>query len=790
MKLILHELYKQLSGRVLWLVMVLLVLLNIIFCLREVEKDYNADRLAALKAADSIVRENPEEIYAQYQAMLALNEAYEEEEEEWFNLQMEYMTGLISSEELPPEPESPDFPSQYYEGMDDFQLLDLYYGKILTADEYAADIEDKRTFAQETLDSYRAAGYSKDTYAYRYQVRFWNIYGDTLGKVEIDDSLTYGWDAFWGYGGSGIFLLLAALLAGSRLFTVERDSGMEPVLRACRRGRGALALGKLGAATLWMLGASLVFHLSALLACGWRYGLSSPFAPIQQSLIMRYCPFAFSQLGTFLLTVLFSALAALAICLLTASLTLLLKKALPAIALSALVVGAQFYLLEKGGEYLSTLNLLTATDPQRLWERWSPIHIMGGPISYLPFLIAVLAVVALLTAAVALIRWVCCGMGSRTIRRIALPQLPFKWKLPLRKLRRHSVRLFPYEWRKSTGMRMAIICLLLIALQAGISLNALNGEPTFYDEMKQGYMLEYDGLTLEEQDTAITERLAIYAEATREGKSAEMAAKRLDDEITFEEYAAYCDLLNEALTYKDTLTAYREELHYLMEKGEALGIETYPVIATGFVTWASRPFDIPVVLLLFVLLAGIFAREHETKFMPLLRTTKRGRQPVWIAKLKLATLCVLAVTVAALVLDIALLVLRYPTDCLSAPLVCISRYRDTASDIKVIEYILLVCLLRIVGTLVWGLIITALSQLLRSEWATAGCMLLLLLPYGLTLLGVPSAQIVDITMLLSGDRLWLASTAGGGMTLLTLFTAISAALTALLVTASYKKFCK
>lgn len=788
MKIILHELYKQLSGRILWLVMALLVLLNVVFCLREAEKDYNPKTQEALKVADAIVRENPDEVYERYQTMLVIYDAYREEFDKWFDL---YMASFgMPSEELPPEPEEPEFSSTYYEGWDDFSLLDLYYRNALTPDAYEADIADKRLFAQETLDKYRAAGYSSESYAYRYQVRFWNEYGNALETVKPNGRVAFGWNAFWTYDGSGIFLLLAALLAGSRLFVIERDSGMDTVLRTTRRGRGRLALCKIGSAAIWMLGLSLLFHLSALAVCGYRYGLSTPFAPVQASLAMRYCPYAFSQLGAFLLGVLFSALAALLICLLTACITLFFKKSLFAIAISAAVVGTEFFLLEKGGEFLSAINLLTATDPLRLWERWAPIHIADRPISFLPILLIVLSSLTVLFALLTFVRWVRRGINAQTARRFALPQFASGWKLPKPRLRRHSVRLLPYEVRKTANLRMVLICILLIALQVGVSLDALNGEPTFYDEMKARYMQEYDGLTLEETDAAISERLAIYAEAQREGKSQEMASKRISEEITYEEYAAYCDLLNEALTYTNTLKAYQQELQYLIEKGEALDIDTYPVIATGFVTWANRPFDIPVVLLLFVLLAGIFAREHETKFLPLLRTAPKGRRPVWLAKLKFAAITSMLVSAGALLLDSLLLVTRYPTEYLSAPLVCISRYSHTTTAITAAEYLMLVCLLRLIGTLVWGLLITALSQLLRSEWAAAGCMLLLIIPYGLTLLGVPSASIVDATMLLSGDRLWLASTEMGGYGLLAIFVAAAAAITAGLSAASYRKFCK
>lgn len=792
MRLIFYELRKQMSGRILWVLLALLIVLNVVFCLRETENEYYSEQLKIMKAAEKVVSQDPEKYELLYASMLVVNEAYEKALYEWIDESMMYIPG--ESEGDPPiEPEAPQFPCQYVEGTSDFYVLDTYFTNVLSHEEYETEITSLRETAKKTLNNYLSAGYDQNSYAFRYQVEFWIIYGETLDTVKLDNSLSYGWDSFWKYDGSGLFLFLAVILIGSRLFTIERDSGMEPVLRATKRGRWHLAFAKLGAAALLTLVASLVFHLSALACCAYRFGLSDPFAPIQQSLDMIYCPYPFSQLGGFVLTVLVSALAAFSLCLLTALLTLLFKKAMPAIAITAAITGAEFYLLEKGGEYLSNINLLTAASPLRLWQRWLPIHIDSEPISYLPFLFGVLGVIVLLSAVISLLRWVYCGMGVPRTRR----RLLAKWaekrirSRPLPKIapKFRSVNLFSYEFLKPSSLRMTYICLVLIVLQIGISVSTLDGKPTFYDEMKAQYMQEYEGMTLYEAEAAISERLERYAEATRDEKATEMAAKCISGEITYEEYSAYLDLLHEALTHKDVLEVYYQELTYLIDKQEATGIETYPVLSTGFLTWLDRPFDIPVLVLILVMFSGIFAREHESKFLPLLRSTKRGRGPVWFAKVKMTAFCSLMIALGAVCLDLALLFLRYPTDYLTAPLVCIMRYRNTVIGITGWQYIILVGLLRLLGTLVFGLLVAVFSELLGYEWAAAGCALLTIIPYGLTLLGV-SADFVDITMLISGDRLWLASTASGGYTMLMLFVLTVPAIAVGLSILSHKKFCK
>lgn len=785
MKLTVNELFKHFRGRVMWLVMALLVVINVAFALRDGKDRYDPEMIDALKAAERIVNEHPDEIYESYQTMKEMKIAYDDAWYEWLE---NSMLGPYGDPALEEEPKSPEFPSTYYEGMSDYSFFDNYYKNVLTAEGYETLITEKRENARQTVFNYQNSGYPEDSYAFRSQVDFWILYGEALEQVHPDGTVSYGWDLYWQYDGTGLFLLLAAIFAGSRLFTVERDSGMDVIVRTSRRGRGQLALSKIGAAALWMLAASVVFHLSSLLTAAYQCGLSSPFAPVQQTSVMLYCPYPLSQLGAYLLTVLFSALAAWTVCLLAAGLTLLLKRALPAIAVTALLVGAEFILADGTNEFLKSVNLLTATSGYVLWSRWLPIHIFEAPVSILPIILTTLALLLLVAAMLCTERWVHRGLGMRT-RRWNLPNL-FE-KLNLRRFlpKFRTVRLLPYEWHKAAGFRTVLICILLIVLQIALSMNTLNGELTFYDDMKLRYMEEYSDLSLVEAEAVISERLSTYAEATTDAKASEMSRLSIAGKITYEEYSAYCDLLNEALTHSRPLTEYRNELRYLIEKSDTLGVETRPVISTGFVNWMERPFDLFAVLFLFVLLSGIFAREHETKIYPILRTTVKGRAPVWFAKLRFVLFCSLIVALGTIAFDSVLLLSRYPTDYLTAPLVCISRYVNTESGITAGQYMMLICLLRVLGLVVWGLMIAALSELFRSEWVTAGCLLLLFLPYGLTLLGVTGAEMVDFTLLLSGDRLWLASTLIGGLGFLGIFALLVVAFAIALSVAGNRRYC-
>ena len=310
------------------------------------------------------------------------------------------------------------------------------------------------------------------------------------------------------------------------------------------------------------------------------------------------------------------------------------------------------------------------------------------------------------------------------------------------------------------------------------------------DEMKNIYIEEYRDLPLEETYEAVSERMAYYDEISAQEYVSAMAAKRVSGDISHEEYDAYRAELEKARTYKDTLLIYQIELERLLEKADETGIEAKPVMSAGFSILLARDFEVTATLMFIVLFSGLYSREYETGSITLLRSTKSGRDKVFFTKAA-ETACVsLIVSLAFSLLDIVLTFKNYDMSFVGSPLFAIKGYTNTSSGITVGQYIALITALRAVGYMLLGLLISALSGALRSEWGAAGVTLLLFIPYLLRGLGFKMFEAVDITTMLSADRLYLLSTSWGGLAGLVLIMLGWTAVTAAVYYRSYRNFCK
>ena len=790
MKLGLYEVAKQLSGKLMWGVLALLLILNMAFCYFFAASRTNAELLADLKVADQVYRESPEEITERYLLYKEMNESYEAALEEWQWVEI----GMTEGSDMTEPPVEPDIPSTYVEGRNDFELFDKYFARLLTDDAYRKQITSDTDTAMETLIGYKSNGYDVNSYAYRYQIRYLETYQKALEQVKIEMGFAYGWDILFAFSGTGLFIFLASIYVGSRLYLAERDCKMHLLIRTTHHGRGKQAFTKILASLILAILITVLFVASSMAVIGWKTGFSSPFGSVQQIQTMFYCPLSLNMLTCLLLTVAMTVLAAFTIIQVTACCSLLLRRGLLSILAVSVGVGAAYYFAIYGKiHFLKYVNLFTAASAETLLGQWRAIHFFDHPISQLIPLTGMLLLLLLIGAIASVIVWASVGVGvsgskqSRLVEKISelLEKLP--------RLRRQSLHLAHYELKKLLPGKIATLCLLLIAVKVILSVNALDRELTYKDEIKLSYMEQYADMTLQEASKAVNERLDHYNLIKSEQYVNDMAVKKLKGEISAAEYSAYRNELAEAMTHSKTLSGFAGELDYLIAKEAETGITAKPVFSTGIRNLLANDFEPILVLLLLILFCGSYAKEYESGFRSLLRSTKRGRSPAFFTKGGFVVGLSLLLALSFTLLDVGLVFAHYDMTCTSAPLFAISTYSNTVSGLTIGEYLVLLTILRTLGYTVLGMLIAALSGTLRREWSAAGVTLLLFIPYLLTGIGLTVFEPFDLTLALSADRLYLYSTALGEMGslwFLGIFLTVWSAITAVLATVSYRKFCK
>lgn len=790
MKLYLCELQKQLTDKLVWGVLAFLLLINTAFCYYFTDTRQGLDILPAMKAADEAYQNDPEGVLAAYHLYQDERETYDAALEAWIDSQV----GGHDPSTIIEEPIEPNIPSTYCEGWNDYDLLDTYFQHIISENEYRIELGEAISISERTLRSYQMNGNSPNSYAYRYQLRYMDEYNDTLNRVKITEHYAYGWDILFVYSGTGLFIFLAAIFMGSRLFMTERDCGMHLILRTTYHGRDRQAAVKIVSALLLTILITLLFTLSSMAVIGWKVGFSSPWGAVQQISSMLYCPYPLSMITCLLWTVGCTVLAVYSICLLTAVVSLIVRRSLAAILISVVVVGLSYYLFGYGNpDFSKYVNIFTAVSVETLLGQWRAVHVGEYPVSQLVPLILLLISLLSVAVMVGILVWSTWGIGvsSSSTGRLSKKLAKIIEKLP--RLNIYSLRIATYERQKLLPYKRTILCLMLVALKMLFSFTSINGELTYTDELKLLYMKQYKELTLSQSYEAVDEQVAYYDEISSNTYVNAMATKRVTGEISREEYYAYRNELNEARTYQKSLESYRDELQYLLDKETQTGITAKPVFSTGVRVLLESDFEWILAVLFLLLFSGSYAREYESNFMPLLRSTKWGRFRVFLTKGGWVLAISLLLSLSFTLLDMGLVFARYDMSCTTAPLFAISTYRNTASDLTVGEYLVGLAVLRTFSYMLFGALIAALSGTLCSEWSAAGVILLCCIPYVLKGIGLDGFEPFDFTLALSGDRLYLYSTAlgnTGSLWFLGIFITAWVVVNAVLIIVSHRKFCK
>ena len=121
-----------------------------------------------------------------------------------------------------------------------------------------------------------------------------------------------------------------------------------------------------------------------------------------------------------------------------------------------------------------------------------------------------------------------------------------------------------------------------------------------------------------------------------------------------------------------------------------------------------------ILILLMPMLSPLFAREHEIEMYGLLRITQNFRKMA-LGKIIAGALSVCIITVIFLAEDFAAFSYLYHIKGLSQPIYTLSDFYYSPLNISIGSYILLNCLLKMIGFLAIGGVCTAASAITRNE---------------------------------------------------------------------------
>lgn len=631
-------------------------------------------------------------------------------------------------------------------------------------DSFPKDLRRVVKAAAVTKEDYLASGVTPDDYEYKYQTDIERIY-EVNALIPIEYEYAVGWDAYHAYTSGNILLVMLLLVLAPGLCIEEFSSGMYPILHATRKGRAHTFAGKLAALLLFTTVAVVLFTATSLGFYGASYGFSSLGNFIQVFEDFKFCP-EIITVGEFLaISVLTKILVLFALGTLIMLLSVLIKKyALTFVAsLGAVAVNFVLYFfisLEQTGSF-DMLNLFSVMDTKMAYTRYYSLNVFEESVPYIPMALGLFAVLAVAFSALAAVMF-CRTQGAvklKTKKRIKLPSAAIP--MPCR-------TLFGAEMGKMLLANKFIIIVAVALLAKGfIASETYVYTPSFTDSVYKEYMTTLAGEMTDEKLAYIeSERLRID---TAKNNHNQMLADKHKGNITEEEYLAFQEEYNYAQDRDTHFTRIENRRDYILGL-QAEGKDAHFVYDTGWNTLFGQEFDYLFYGLVLLLFAGVFANEIQGKTHPILKSTRKGRGRLFLAKyaavLTLSTLLFAAFT--AIDLSAALKAFEFPA--WDAPIQSITLFGNVAS-MTVAQFVALWIVGKWLAVLVLVTALTGISLLSGKILNTMAIVAVVtLMPYLLRSFGLSVAQYFDFTYLLGGTE--FLTMAAGSILYATLITGV------------------
>lgn len=269
---------------------------------------------------------------------------------------------------------------------------------------------------------------------------------------------------------------------------------------------------------------------------------------------------------------------------------------------------------------------------------------------------------------------------------------------------------FGEAYKQLFAERGLLLLLCLCLLKGFLSHQTFSVSENRIERAYRSYMAEVEGPLTEEKCQLIEEEDAYIRQCLAEW---DVAKNRYQaGELSFEEYEEVQNRYRYASYHKDASTRRVERKNYLLSLQGA-----HENLAFVYDEGLNRCFsdDLDAAAVLAILFGGcLFAGEYQTKAVLLLRLSKRGRAPVFWAKVRYAVFAALAVFLLFSAVDLFFFTQAYPPAPLDANLLSLPRFASFPTDMRILAYAVVWKLISLAGFLCAFLFAAALSLLLEN----------------------------------------------------------------------------
>ena len=618
---------------------------------------------------------------------------------------------------------------------------------------------------------------SEDSYATLYFEDVIDIYTDLKG-LEIAEQPVSGWDTYLSFHAANPLLLICAVFLSVQLFSVDRKTGMHPIIYASAGGRLRYVTSKilamlLSAFTLSALffGISLIGMLLATLPEGATFSFAGLGEYVQSFGVFLGAPYALRTWQAILLFFAIRASVTVFVCALVGLLTYALGNRLVALVLSLLVYAVNFLL--DGRTYLNTdvffdhCNLIAATDAATFLTRYQCVRIFGKPISVVPAILGLYIALSLLC------------LGGIVLLHLKFANIRFNLAGRRTRDTRTAIgarTLLAWECKKLRKSRFVVLTLVLLLL---ISAAGAFWQYKEYTSRSDQISYDYVQVLAPMDDAGRWDYLNAEGERISQGYRNYYKYRNATPD-TLPEGVSMIQIENEyyyACLHEMPFVRVSEACAYQSERGlDGLTL----LYDTGWMTLFESGDHLLLFLCILLTCTFLGAIEYSSKFQPILSTTPRGRRDTSRAKLRLCMLLTTAFFVIFTFMQLLPILLAYRFEDANATLVSLQIYKNAAPHLTLWQYAALIVLVRYSACLLVCVLACQLTRLVKVSYLSLIILTVAVqIPKLIHGMGVDLLQYARLTAYLDGNQALLLFMNDGPMraaAVLIVFLVLSATL--------------
>lgn len=710
-------------------------------------KKLDADTQAAIKNIFEEYEEHPEEFFEKLEIMVGYVEQLHKAQAK---MTQDIMLYGKDSTEVRLQDYWPEYSDEIQQQIDEYYSKYIYFNDIQRhiEEDLPARYDEIIERARLSMREYVADG--EQTFDYQYYETVIQIYSATK-NLPITMEFARGWDAYFAYSYGNICLILFLLILIPQLVLDERSNGIDPILRATKRGRLSLLLTK-----YWMLLSIicisvLSFSTATFIAYGHEFGGYSSLSNfIHVFDAYGICPYIVTVGEYALLSFAIKVLLLFAVGSLLLTAALLLKNHAMVYLFGLVVSGANLLVYSTNFLDVSSpwrlLNMFTIMDTENCFSRYYAINVGGICVDYLPAIFLLLGTVLTVTVVFNIFLFCRVSGKQRMIRwrpkKLAMMNLAIP--CPTRSV-------CGYEFYKHlVGGKYLLFILAVLLIKGGIVYQSDTTEYSFSEALYKEYMTMLKG--------AVTEEKLNYMEDERAwidgviASEADMMEKLRSKQITSYEWHEYESELEQAQAKDIVFSKVEAQRDYLLTQIDA-GRDVHFVYTTSWEQLLSREFD--YVLYAFVLMfsALIFTKEYGSAVTDILRIKKRGRKELFAWKYFVAVMVCGGVAMIYGLMEHRDLTELYAFTSGAAPIQSLPTLSKFPWNMTINQYTVFYEIIRVVGTVLLAVLTASVSVVMKKHVNTMAVVLgMTMLPHVLNGFGLPFAKNFDFTSVLSGHE--------------------------------------